>query len=153
MNYLPQILLAEDSDNDAELTIGALGEHNRAYGVVWVSDGAEALDYLFRRGRFAERAGHNPILLLLDLKMPKVNGFEVLRRIKSAPELTQIPVVMISSSREDPDLKEAHKLGANAYVLKPVRFQEFTDAVRTIGNFWGVLNILPACKHEYRQTS
>jgi len=150
MNMLPQILLAEDSDNDAELAIGALGEYRRAYDVVLVNNGAEALDFLFRRGNFAERAGSNPILLMLDVKMPKVNGLEVLRQVKGAPDLARIPVVVISSSYEDIDLKEANQLGASAYVVKPVRFEDFVAAVKTIGNFWGVLNILPGEQHKYR---
>jgi two-component system, response regulator len=140
--YLPEILMAEDSANDAELTLGALAEYNLANRVVLVGNGAEALDYLFRRGRFTDRAGPNPILLLLDLKMPKVNGLEVLRQMKEAPELADIPVVMLSSSCEELDLKEAQQLGASAFVVKPVRFQDFVDAVKTIGKFWGVLNVL-----------
>jgi CheY-like chemotaxis protein len=140
---LPEILMAEDSANDAELTLGALGEYNLANRVSLVGNGAEALDYLHRRGRFADRAGTNPILFLLDLKMPKVNGLEVLREMKQTPELADIPVVMLSSSSEELDLKEARRLGASAYVVKPVSFQDFVDAVRTIGKFWGLLNVLP----------
>src|SRR5580704_9578818 len=139
---LPEILMAEDSADDAELTIGALAEYNLANHVVLVGNGAEALDYLYRRGRFTDRVGPNPILLLLDLKMPKVNGLEVLRRMKESPELADIPVVMLSSSCEELDLKEAQKLGASAYVVKPVRFQDFVEAVKVIGRFWGVLNVL-----------
>jgi CheY-like chemotaxis protein len=139
---LPEILMAEDSANDAELTIGALEEYHLANRVVLVSNGAEALDYLYRRRAFEGRGGTNPILLLLDLKMPKVNGLEVLRQIKKTPELADIPVVMLSSSCEELDLKEAQQLGASAYVVKPVRFQDFVDAVKTIGKFWGVLNAL-----------
>jgi CheY-like chemotaxis protein len=134
--------MAEDSANDAELTLGALAEYNLANRVVLVADGAEALDYLYRRGRFAGRISLNPILLLLDLKMPKVNGLEVLRQMKKSPELVDIPVVMLSSSCEEHDLIEAQELGASAFVVKPVRFQDFVDAVKTIGRFWGVLNIL-----------
>ena len=141
-SHLPEILMAEDSADDAELTIGALSEYNLANRVALVSNGAEALDYLYRRGRFSDRAGGNPILFLLDLKMPKVNGLEVLRRMKETPALNDIPVVMLSSSCEELDLKEAQRLGASAYVVKPVRFQDFVDAVRTIGRFWGVLNVL-----------
>jgi CheY-like chemotaxis protein len=140
--WLPEILMAEDSSNDAELTIGALAEYNLANRVVLVGDGAEALDYLRRRGRFAARTNPNPILLLLDLKMPKVSGLEVLRKMKETPELADIPVVMLSSSCEELDLKEARRLGASAYVVKPVRFLDFVDAVKTIGKFWGVLNVL-----------
>lgn len=140
--HLPEILMAEDSENDAELTMGALAECNLVNRVVLVNNGAEALDYLHRRGQFADRTGSNPILLLLDLKMPKVSGLEVLRQMRNAPELADIPVVMLSSSREELDLQEARRLGATAYVVKPVRFLDFVDAVKTIGKFWGVLNIL-----------
>jgi CheY-like chemotaxis protein len=149
MSEQREILLAEDSDNDAELTIGALGECSLPYSVVLVRDGAEALDYLFRRGRFTGRGGLNPILLLLDLKMPKVNGLEVLREMQGASELADIPVVMVSSSCEEPDLREAHSLGARAYVMKPILFRDFVDAVKTIGRFWGVLNILPTGKYKH----
>jgi CheY-like chemotaxis protein len=140
--YLPEILMAEDSADDAELTIGALAEYNLANRVTLVRNGAEALDYLHRQGSFRDRAGTNPILFLLDLKMPKVNGLEVLRQMKETPALSDIPVVMLSSSCEELDLKEAQQLGASAYVVKPVRFQDFVDAVKTIGKFWGVLNVL-----------
>jgi CheY-like chemotaxis protein len=139
---LSEILLAEDSDNDAELTIDALAEYNLSNHIVRVSDGAAALDYLYRRGRFADRLGLNPILLLLDLKMPKVSGLEVLRHVKESPGLADIPVVMLSSSCEELDLREAQRLGADAYVVKPVNFHDFVDAVKTIGKFWGVLNVL-----------
>ncbi len=134
--------MAEDSENDAELAIGAMAEYDLATHVVWVRNGAEALDYLYRRGLFAERAGLNPILSLLDVKMPKVSGLEVLRQMKESPELAGIPVVMLSSSCEELDLREAQSLGASAYVVKPVRFLDFADAVKTIGRFWGVLNVL-----------
>jgi CheY-like chemotaxis protein len=139
---LVEILLAEDSENDAELTIGALAEYNLSNHIVRVSDGAAALDYLYRRGRFTDRLGLDPILLLLDLKMPKVSGLEVLRCMKESPKLAHIPVVMLSSSCEELDLREAKRLGANAYVVKPVNFHDFVDAVKTIGKFWGVLNVL-----------
>jgi CheY-like chemotaxis protein len=145
---LGEILMAEDSANDAELTIGALEEYNFANRVVLVRNGAEALDYLYRRGRFAGRLAVNPILLLLDLKMPKVSGIEVLRQMKTTPELADIPVVMLSSSCEELDLKEAQHLGASAYVVKPVRFQDFVDAVKIIGKFWCVLNVLPSGSHH-----
>jgi two-component system, response regulator len=141
-NFLHEILMAEDSANDAELTIGALAEYNLANQLVLVGDGAEALDYLYRRGRFAGRTGPDPILLLLDLKMPKVSGLEVLRQMKGHQELAKIPVVMLSSSCEELDLQEARQLGASAYVVKPVRFIDFADAVKAIGKFWGVLNVL-----------
>jgi CheY-like chemotaxis protein len=149
---LREILMAEDSANDAELTMGALQEYNFANRVVLVRNGADALDYLYRRGRFAGRLTVNPVLLLLDLKMPKVNGIEVLRQMKTSPELADIPVVMLSSSCEELDLKEAQRLGASAYVVKPVRFQDFVDAVKTIGKFWGVLNVLPSSGHHAPDT-
>ena len=139
---LPEILMAEDSADDAELAIGALQEYNLANPIVLVRDGAEALDYLYRRGSFTGRITPNPILFLLDLKMPKVSGLEVLRDMKNSPELAGVPVVMLSSSCEELDLKKAKQLGAYAYIVKPVRFQEFVEAVKTIGKFWGVLNML-----------
>jgi CheY-like chemotaxis protein len=134
--------MAEDSANDAELTLNALSENSLVTRVVVVEDGAAALDYLCRRGAYSDREGPNPILVLLDLKMPKVNGLEVLRAMKRSPQLADIPVVMLSSSCEELDLKEAQALGANAYVVKPVRFADFVDAVKTIGKFWGALNVL-----------
>ena len=149
---LYEILMAEDSANDAELTLGALAENNLANHVVLVANGAEALDFLYRRGRFTGRTGPNPILVLLDLKMPKVDGLEVLRQMKEAPELADIPVVMLSSSSLALDLKEALRLGASAYVIKPVRFQDFVDAVKTIGRFWGVLNVLQQGGGEIEQS-
>jgi CheY-like chemotaxis protein len=134
--------MAEDSADDAELTIGALAELSSPNRIVVVRDGAKALEYLLRQGHFTGRTGLNPILLLLDIKMPKVSGLEVLRQVKQVPELSDIPVVMLSSSHEEINLKEAQELGASAYVVKPVRFQDFVDAVKTIGKFWGVLNVL-----------
>ncbi len=142
MSAIWEIVMAEDSAEDAEMALEALKESNPANRIVMVRDGAETLEYLYRRGRFSGRITPNPVLLLLDLKMPKVSGLEVLREIKNSPELAGIPVVMLSSSCEELDLKEAKQLGAYAYVLKPVRFQEFVEAVKTIGRFWGVLNML-----------
>jgi CheY-like chemotaxis protein len=139
---LLDILLAEDSAEDAELTLGALSEHNLANRVVVVRDGAQALDYLHRRGAFAGRSSPHPVVFLLDLKMPKVNGLEVLRQMKEDPALEGIPVVMLSSSSEELDLEEAQRLGASAYVVKPVSFPAFVEAVKTIGRFWAVLNVL-----------
>ena len=137
------ILLAEDNTNDLELTLAALEENNLANKVVAVRDGAEAIDYLERRGRFAGRTGGHPVLALLDLKMPKVDGLEVLRHIKSNPSLHDIPVVMLTSSREEQDLVRSYELGVNAYVVKPVEFSEFMAAVRQLGGFWAVLNEVP----------
>jgi CheY-like chemotaxis protein len=140
---LKRILLAEDSANDLELTLAALEENRLANGVVAVRDGAEALDYLYRRGTYANRTGGNPALVLLDLKMPKVDGMEVLRQIKQDEDLRRIPVVMLTSSREEQDLLRSYNLGVNAYVVKPVAFTEFMDAVRQLGGFWAVINEPP----------
>jgi CheY-like chemotaxis protein len=142
MTEIKRILLAEDSVNDAELTLSAL-ESNLANEVIVVRDGAEALDYLHARGTFAGRAQGNPALLLLDLKMPRVDGLDVLRQIKSDPRLKTIPVVMLTSSREEQDLIKSYHLGVNSYVVKPVNFAEFVDAVRQIGAFWAVINEPP----------
>ena len=140
MADLRSILLAEDNPKDVELTLAALAEHNLANEVVVARDGEEALDYLYRRGRWEGREGGNPAVVLLDLKMPKVDGLEVLRRIKSDDSLKAVPVVMLTSSREEKDLVESYRLGANAYVVKPVAFDRFLDAVRHIGVFWALLN-------------
>jgi CheY-like chemotaxis protein len=140
---LKRILLAEDNANDVELTLAALSEINLANEVVVVRDGAEALDYLFRRKQFADRSAGNPALLLLDLKMPKMDGLDVLQAIKADDLLKTIPVVMLTSSREEQDLVRSYKLGANAYVVKPVDFRGFTDAVRQLGAFWAVVNEPP----------
>jgi CheY-like chemotaxis protein len=137
------ILLVEDDPNDVELTLTALEEHNLANKVAVVHDGAEALDYLFHRGKFAAGAGSNPIFVLLDLKMPKVNGLEVLRQMKADEKLRIIPIVVLTSSQEAPDLAEAYKLGVNAYVVKPVDFQGFTKAVKELVVFWAVINEPP----------
>ncbi|HEY3158830.1 MAG TPA: response regulator [Vicinamibacterales bacterium] len=140
---LPHILLADDSNNDLELTLSALRSHRVANEVDVVHDGAEALDYLYRRDRFASRAPGPLALVLLDLKMPKVDGLEVLRQIKSDPALRLTPVVMLTSSREEVDLLRSYQLGVNAYVVKPVAFGEFMEAVKQLGAFWAVLNELP----------
>lgn len=140
MAELKSILLAEDNPKDVELTLTALSENNLANEVVVVRDGEEALDYLLRRGRFAHRVEGNPAVVLLDLKMPRVDGLEVLRRIKSDETLKTVPVVMLTSSREERDLVESYRLGANAYVVKPVGFEQFVEAVREIGVFWAILN-------------
>jgi CheY-like chemotaxis protein len=138
-----RILLAEDSQRDVELTLAVLEEHNLFNEVVVVSDGAEALDYLYRRGKFTLRPPGNPGVVLLDLKMPKVDGLEVLRVIKGDAKLKSIPVVMLTSSREEPDLTESYKLGVNAYVVKPVDYQEFVKAVTGLGVFWAIINEQP----------
>jgi CheY-like chemotaxis protein len=141
---LKRILLAEDSPNDVELTIAALHANHVANEVVTVRDGAEALDYLYRRGAYATREPGLPALLLLDLKMPKVDGLEVLRVVKTDPTLRNLPVVVLTSSREEQDLVRSYDLGVNAYVVKPVAFPNFLEAVRTVGAFWAVLNEIPA---------
>src|SRR5882724_9503081 len=137
------ILLAEDDPNDVELTLRALEEHNLANKVAVVHDGEEALDYLHRRGKFKARVNGNPIFMLLDLKMPKLNGTEVLRELKAHEKLKTIPVIVLSSSREAPDLTECYKLGVNAYVVKPVDFQDFIEAVKELGIFWAAINEPP----------
>jgi CheY-like chemotaxis protein len=143
MNELRSFLLAEDNPNDVELTLAAFSEHNLANEVFVVSDGEEALDYLYQRGRFKDRANGNPAVILLDLKMPKVDGLEVLRTIKQDEKLKSIPVVMLTSSREEPDLLRSYQLGVNAYVVKPVDFQSFMDAVKQLGAFWALFNEPP----------
>jgi CheY-like chemotaxis protein len=140
---LKDILLAEDNANDVELTLTALQKHNIANQVIVVRDGAQALDYLFRREEFANRRGGNPAVILLDLKMPKVDGLEVLRRVKSDDKLRTIPVVILTSSREERDLVEGYRLGVNAYVVKPIHFDEFVEAVIHLGVFWALINEPP----------
>jgi CheY-like chemotaxis protein len=143
MKELGRILLAEDSAADVELTLAALAEHNLANEVVVVRDGAEALDYLLRRGAHANRTTGLPAVVLLDLKMPKVDGLEVLRALKGDAELRHVPVVMLTSSREEQDLVESYRLGVNAYVVKPVDFAQFQEAVKQLGMFWAVINEPP----------
>ena len=144
MNKLKRILLVEDQSRDVELTLAALEEYHLANGVSVARDGVEALDYLYCRDKFAGRSDGNPCVILLDIKMPRMNGLEVLRQIKSDPQLKLIPVVMLTSSREEPDLVKSYELGVTAYVVKPVDFQQFTEAVKHIGVFWAVLNEMPA---------
>ena len=140
---LKRIVLAEDNPNDVELTLAALAEINLANEVVVLRDGAETLDYLFRRRAYASRPPGNPAVLLLDLKMPKVDGLEVLRELKAVDTLKTIPVVMLTSSREEQDLVRSYQLGVNAYVVKPVDFRAFIEAVRQLGAFWAVINEPP----------
>ena len=143
MTELRRILMAEDSDNDVELTLAALAEHGLVNQVDVARDGEEALDYLYRRGAYAGRTPGNPIVLLVDLKMPKVDGLEVLRQVKSDPALKGIPVVMLTSSRQEGDLLRSYELGVNAYVVKPVEFADFVSAVRQLGGFWALVNETP----------
>jgi CheY-like chemotaxis protein len=143
MADLGRILLAEDSDADLELTLAALAEHNLANEVVVARDGAEALEYLQRRGQYKDRGPGQPAVILLDLKMPRVDGLEVLRVVKNDPELQRVPVVMLTSSREERDLVDSYQLGVNAYVVKPVDFTQFLEAVKQLGMFWAVVNEPP----------
>jgi CheY-like chemotaxis protein len=143
MSPLKRILLVEDNDRDVELTLAALEEYNLANEVVVARDGAEALDYLYHRGKFAAHANGLPVVVMLDLKMPKVDGLEVLRSMREDANLKFIPVVMITSSREEQDLVQSYKLGVNAYVVKPVDFQKFIESVRQLGFFWAVINEPP----------
>ena len=142
-NELKKILLVEGDPHDVELTLAAMAEHNLANQIVVVNDGAEALDYLYRRNKFQSRREGHPVLILLDLKMPKVNGLEVLKIVKNDPQLKSIPIAMLTSSSEEPDLVECYQHGANAYVVKPVDFQEFMTAVKGLGVFWAAINKPP----------
>jgi two-component system response regulator len=137
------ILLVEDSDADAEMTIDALRQAKLANPIVHVEDGVEALDYLFARGDFAGKANGIPAVVLLDIKMPRMDGLEVLRRMREDEHLKRVPVVILSSSREESDLARSWDLGVNAYVVKPVDVNQFFEAVRTLGQFWAVLNEAP----------
>ena len=143
MNGLKRILLAEDQLLDIQLTLAALEEHHLANEVVVVRDGAEALDYLYRRGAYSARTNGHPAVIFLDIKMPKIDGVEVLRQIKSDPELQMIPVVMVTSSQEQQDVLKSYKLGVNAYVVKPIDFPQFESTIRQLGFFWAVINEPP----------
>jgi CheY-like chemotaxis protein len=143
MAALKRILLVEDNERDVELTLAALEEHNLANEVVVARDGADALDYLYQRGKYSNRVGGLPAVVLLDLNMPKVDGMEVLQRMKIDPVLKQIPVVMVTSSRVEQDLVRSYELGVNAYVVKPVDFQKFIESIRQIGFFWAIINEAP----------
>jgi CheY-like chemotaxis protein len=144
MATIRTILLAEDNANVVELTLAALRSYRVANNIVVVRDGAAALDYLYRRGAFADRHPDPPGLFLLDLKMPKVDGLEVLQTVKRDPTLRTIPVVVLTSSAEESDLARSYDLGVNAYVVKPVVFSEFLDAVKAVGQFWAVVNHAPS---------
>ena len=143
MDNLGRILMVEDDPKDVELSLMALEEYHLANEVVVLGDGAEALDYLYSRGNFAGRTSENPAVLLLDLKLPKVDGLEVLQQIKSEEKLRMIPVVVLTSSREERDMVASYKLGVNAYVVKPVDFHEFVNAIKELGVFWAVINEPP----------
>jgi CheY-like chemotaxis protein len=137
-----RILIVDDSPKDVELTIAALREKNLANEVIVAEDGEEALDYLYKRGKFANEKGY-PAVILLDIKMPKMNGIEVLKYIRSTPKFKLIPVIMVTSSREEKDLVESYKLGANSYVVKPVDVIQFIDAIKSLGQYWAVINQPP----------
>jgi CheY-like chemotaxis protein len=143
MAPLKRILLAEDNVHDVELTLSALEEHNLANEVIVVRDGAEALDYLYQRGKYAGHANGLPVVVLLDLKMPKVDGLQVLKQMRADPMLHHVPVVMITSSREEQDLLNSYQLGVNAYVVKPVDFQQFVASIKQVGFFWAIINEPP----------
>jgi CheY-like chemotaxis protein len=137
-----KILIVDDSPKDVELTVSALAEKNLANEVIVAEDGVEALDYLYKRGLFSGEHS-NPAVILLDIKMPRMNGIEVLKHIRSNPEFKFIPVIMVTSSREEKDLVESYKLGANSYVVKPVDIVQFIDAIKTLGQYWAVINQPP----------
>ena len=137
------VLLAEDSPADAEMALDALRDANLVNPIVHVEDGVEALDYLLRRGRFADRPEGDPAVLLLDIKMPRMDGLEVLQAIRNDPNLRRLPVVILSSSREESDLARSWDMGVNAYVVKPVDIDQFFQAVKTLGTFWAVINETP----------
>jgi two-component system, response regulator len=143
MNDFRTILLAEDNPKDVELTIEALSEHNLANRVTVVKDGVDAMEYLRCEGKYKQRSPGNPAVVLLDIKMPRMDGIEVLQAVRNDPGLKTLPIVMLTSSREEPDLKRSYELGANAYVVKPVDFQEFMEAVKQVGVFWAVVNEMP----------
>ena len=146
MAKIKRILLAEDNENDVELTLTALQDCRLSNEVEVVRDGAEALDYIYQRGKYAQRGEGLPCVVLLDLKMPRMDGLEVLRQIKSDPTLRHIPVVMLTSSREEKDLVMSYDLGVNAFVVKPVDFDQFLKAIRALGMFWVIVNEPPPLK-------
>jgi DNA-binding response OmpR family regulator len=143
MSTFGRILMVEDDPKDVELTLTALDDYKLANEVVVTRDGEEALDYLYCRGKFKTRSSDNPAVLLLDLKLPKVDGLEVLQQMKSDDKLKMIPVVVLTSSHEERDMVTSYKLGVNAYVVKPVDFHEFVNAVRELGVFWALINEPP----------
>jgi CheY-like chemotaxis protein len=143
MKELKTILLAEDNPQDVELTLEALRDFHLANQVVVVNDGVEVIEYLNYEGRFQNRKKGNPVVILLDIKMPRMGGIEVLEAIRSNALLKVLPVVMLTSSRQEPDLERCYTLGVNAYVVKPVNFKDFLEAVKHIGAFWAILNELP----------
>jgi len=137
-----RILIVDDSPKDVELTVAALAENNIANDIIVAEDGEEALDYLYKRGKFAKTDGF-PAVILLDIKMPKMNGMEVLKHIRSNPQFRLIPVIMVTSSREERDLVDSYKLGANSYVVKPVDIVQFINSIKILGQYWAVINQPP----------
>jgi len=138
-----EILLVDDSPLDAELAIRGLKEHNLANNVVWVKDGEQALDYVYRRGRFEGRSGAGPRLILLDLKMPKVDGIEVTRTIKGDEKTRHIPIVIMTSSKEERDISQSYSLGANSYIVKPLDFEALANVASQAGYYWLAINRAP----------
>ena len=151
MVELKHILLVEDDPNDVELTLEGLSKYNLANNIPVVRDGEEALDYLYYRGKFAGRISNNPVVVILDLKLPKIDGIEVLRQIKSDEKLRLIPVVILTSSNLESDKVKSYKLGVNAYVVKPIGFHEFTGAIRELGMFWAVINEPPPGSARFKR--
>jgi len=143
---IKKILLVEDNPNDAELTLEALNEKNLANEVIWLKDGQEALDFLYCQDAYLGRDRVNPVLILLDIKMPRVDGLQVLKQIKEDPKLKTIPVVILTSSREEADLIAGYQNGVNAFVVKPVNFEDFMHSVSSLGAFWAVLNEAPSTR-------
>ncbi len=143
MPKLKRILLAEDNENDVELTLAALREYHLSNEVEVVKDGADALDYIYHRAKYSNRASGLPCVIMLDLKMPRVDGLQVLQQLKSDPQLRHIPVVMLTSSREEKDLLTSYDLGVNAFVVKPVDFDQFLNAIKALGMFWAIVNEPP----------
>lgn len=143
MKEYKTILLVEDNPKDRELTLEALSEHNLANQVIALNDGVEAMEYLLCEGKWKDRKMINPAVMLLDIKMPRMDGIELLGKIRSDKRFKTLPIVMLTSSREEPDLMRCYELGVNAYVVKPVNFSDFMDAVREIGIFWALLNEQP----------
>jgi len=146
VNKLNRILIVEDNENDLELTLDALSEYNLANFIDVARDGEEALNYLHKRDKFSERENRNPVLILLDLKLPKVNGHEILHQIRTTESLKLIPVVVLTSSKEETDIVSSYEKGVNAYVVKPVAFHDFVDAIKHLGIFWALINESPAVK-------
>ncbi|MCF8267994.1 MAG: response regulator [Ignavibacteriales bacterium] len=148
MIILKTILLVEDDPRDVELTAEALNENHLANNLVIANDGVEALEFLRYQGKYKDRRPEDPAVILVHIKMPKMSGIEVLKHIRNDEKLNKLPVVMLTSSREEPDLLACYELGVNAYVVKPVEFKEFMEAVKLLGVFWGLLNELPIQNHN-----